>query len=86
MILFQACEVKWEFKTWNLVRRTDPHSQSKHEPRRGPSTQPRNDPTPSRVLETHPARPSTASVDPPSEFPSVNLKLVKCRSLIHYVK
>ena len=41
--------------------------------------------TPSRVLKTHPARLSIASVDPPSKFPSLNLPLIKCRSLIHYV-
>ena len=35
--------------------------------------------------ETHPARFSIASVDPPSEFSSVNLPLIKCRSLIYYV-
>ena len=40
--------------------------------------------TPSRVPETHPAYFSVASVDLPSEFPSVNIPLIKCRSLIHY--
>ena len=83
MILFQDCIVKCKFKTRNLVKHKDPHSvKPRAKAGLGPTTP---EWSPSRVPETHPAGFSIASVDPPSEFSSVNLPLIKCRSLIYYV-
>ena len=42
-MLFEDCVVKWEFKTQNLTRRTDPQSQSNRKPRWGLGSQHRND-------------------------------------------
>ena len=82
MILFQDCVVKYEFETRNLARRTDPHPvKPQAKAGLGPTTSEWS----TRMLKTHLARFSTASVDPPSEFPSFNLPFIKYRSLTHYI-
>ena len=82
VILFQDCVVKYEFETRNLARRTDPHPvKPQAKAGLGPTTSEWS----TRMLKTHLARFSTASVDPPSKFPSFNLPLIKCTSLTHYI-